>query len=154
MLSRQIFVVPSRNVRKTICYVKYLQDKGTAKRQANFFSTSSTKKEIFAVQNEDEFQTKIMADGNIPTIVEFSASWCGPCNILTPRLDAAVQATNGRVNLAFVDIDNLSELSLDYNIQSIPTVLAVKDGKVVDKFIGTLDETNLGAFVIKLMENI
>jgi thioredoxin 1 len=70
---------------------------------------------------------------------------------LTPRLDAAIAATEGKVNLALVDIDNLSDLALDYDVQAVPTVLAVKDGKVVDKFIGLIDEDKLGAFVNKLM---
>ena len=46
------------------------------------------------------------------------------------RLDAAIAATEGKVNLALVDIDNLSDLALDYDVQAVPTVLAVKDGKV------------------------
>jgi len=92
-----------------------------------------------------------MAEGAAPTIVDFSATWCGPCKLLTPRLDAAIAATEGKVNLALVDIDNLSDLALDYDVQAVPTVLAVKDGKVVDKFIGLIDEDKLGAFVNKLM---
>ena len=48
------------------------------------------------------------------------------------RLDAAIAATEGKVNLALVDIDNLSDLALDYDVQAVPTVLAVKDGKVIN----------------------
>ena len=51
-------------------------------------------------------------------------------NWFNNRLDAAIAATEGKVNLALVDIDNLSDLALDYDVQAVPTVLAVKDGKV------------------------
>ena len=85
-----------------------------------------------------------------PVIVDFSASWCGPCKILTPRLDAAIAATGGKVHLAIVDIDELGDLAMDHQVQAVPTVLAVKGGKVVDKFIGVLDEDKLGAFVDQL----
>ena len=50
-----------------------------------YYSTSLAKKETFTIQDEEQFKSKIMADGNSPTIVDFSATWCGPCKLLTPR---------------------------------------------------------------------
>ena len=50
-----------------------------------YYSTSLAKKETFTIQDEEQFKSKIMADGNAPTIVDFSATWCGPCKLLTPR---------------------------------------------------------------------
>jgi len=151
MLSRHVYSSLARNVRNSGRTINFQRNTVTAKVTSNYFSTTCARKETFTVQDEEQFKSKIMAEGVSPTIVDFSATWCGPCKLLTPRLDAAIAATEGKVNLALVDIDNLSDLALDYDVQAVPTVLAVKDGKVVDKFIGLIDEDKLGAFVNKLM---
>ena len=65
------------------------------------------------------------------------------------RLEAAVAATEGRVDLAVVDIDEHSDLALDHGVEAVPTVVAVKNGEIVDKFVGLMDEDQLGAFVEK-----
>ena len=112
-------------------------------------STSKAVHETFTVQDEEDFKEKVI-NSQIPVIVDFSATWCGPCKILGPRLEAAVAATNSKVNLAIVDIDVNSDLAMDYEVQAVPTVVAFKEGKMIDKFIGLLDEDRLNAFVTKL----
>ena len=112
-------------------------------------STSKAVRETFTVQDEDDFKEKVI-NSQIPVIVDFSATWCGPCKILGPRLEAAVAATNSKVNLAIVDIDVNGDLAMDHEVQAVPTVVAFKEGKMVDKFIGLLDEDRLDAFVTKL----
>ena len=83
-------------------------------------------------------------------IVDFSATWCGPCKMLSPRLDAAVATAGDTVDLAIVDIDENADIADRYGVQAVPTVIAVRDGKVVDKFVGLIDEDKLGAFVENL----
>ena len=112
-------------------------------------STSKAVFETFTVQDEEDFKEKVI-NSQIPVIVDFSATWCGPCKILGPRLEAAVAATNSKVNLAIVDIDVNGDLAMDHEVQAVPTVVAFKEGKMVDKFIGLLDEDKLDAFVTKL----
>ena len=114
-------------------------------------STSKAVRETFTVQDEDDFKEKVI-NSQIPVIVDFSATWCGPCKILGPRLEAAVAATNSKVNLAIVDIDVNGDLAMDHEVQAVPTVVAFKEGKMVDKFIGLLDEDRLDAFVTKLYQ--
>ena len=114
-------------------------------------STSKAVFETFTVQDEEDFKEKVI-NSQIPVVVDFSATWCGPCKILGPRLEAAVAATNSKVNLAIVDIDTNSDLAMDHEVQAVPTVVAFKDGKMVDKFIGLLDEDRLNAFVTKLYQ--
>ena len=97
----------------------------------------------------DDFKTKVLSS-DVPVVVDFSATWCGPCKILGPRLDAAIAATNSKVNLAVVDIDDNSDLAIEHGVQAVPTVVAFKDGQIVDKFVGLLDEDKLGAFVSNL----
>ena len=60
-------------------------------------------------------------------------------------------AANAGIDLAIVDIDDLSDLALDHDVQAVPTVLAMKEGKVIDKFIGLVDEDKLDAFVKQLL---
>ena len=85
-------------------------------------------------------------------MVDFSATWCGPCKLLTPRLDAAIAAQEGAVDLAVVDIDDLAELAMEHNVNAVPTVIGMKEGKVVDRFVGLLEEDKLAAFIDNLKE--
>ena len=83
-------------------------------------STSKAVRETFTVQDEDDFKEKVI-NSQIPVIVDFTATWCGPCKILGPRLEAAVAATNSKVNLAIVDIDVNGDLAMDHDVQAVPT---------------------------------
>lgn len=85
-------------------------------------------------------------------MVDFSAQWCGPCKLLTPRLDAAIAAQEGAVDLAIVDIDDLAEIAMEHNVNAVPTVIGVKEGKVIDRFVGLLEEDKLAAFIDNLKE--
>ena len=60
-------------------------------------------------------------------------------------------ATEGKVHLAVVDIDELSDLALDHDVQAVPTVVSVKEGKIIDRFVGLVDEDKLDGFVQKLL---
>jgi len=112
-------------------------------------ATSSVRREVFNVQDEEEFKAKVMGNKD-PVIIDFQATWCGPCKILAPRLEAAVKGTGDKVHLAVVDIDDLSDLALDHDVQAVPTVIAVKDGQIIDRFVGLLEEDKLDAFVKQL----
>ena len=103
----------------------------------------------FTVQDETEFKEKVLGSAN-PIVVDFSATWCGPCKLLTPGLDAAIAATDGAVDLAIIDIDDLADIALEHGVNAVPTVLGLKNGQIVDKFVGLIDEDKLGAFIEKL----
>ena len=70
--------------------------------------------------------------------------------MLAPRLEKVIAATEGKVQLAKVDVDENADLAIDYDVTSIPMVLAVKNGKVSDQFIGLMEEHQLEQFVEKL----
>jgi len=66
----------------------------------------------------------------------FLISWCCPCKALAPRLENVVSEQEGRVRLARVDIDEHGELALDYNVGSVPSLVVISNGKVVNRMVG------------------
>lgn len=83
----------------------------------------------------------------VPVIVDLWAEWCGPCKILGPILEKVVSETGGRVELAKVDIEANRGLATSFRVQSIPAVFAIRDGQVVDQFVGALPEAQVRQFV-------
>jgi putative thioredoxin len=86
-----------------------------------------------------------------PVIVDFWATWCGPCKQLTPSIEKAVRAAKGKVKLVKIDVDKHPQFAGQLRVQSIPTVYAFVDGKPVDAFMGAVPDSQLKAFVDKLL---
>ena len=85
-----------------------------------------------------------------PVVVDLWATWCGPCKTLGPILEKVVGATGGKVVLAKIDVDKNPGVARAFQVQSIPAVYALKDGQVVDGFMGALPEHAVKEFVGKL----
>ncbi|HUA96462.1 MAG TPA: thioredoxin [Acidimicrobiales bacterium] len=86
----------------------------------------------------------------VPVVVDLWAPWCGPCKTLGPILEQVVAATGGAVELAKVNVDENPQVAATFQVQSIPAVFALRDGKVVDGFVGALPEAQVAEFVSKL----
>jgi len=86
-----------------------------------------------------------------PVIVDFWAPWCGPCKQLGPAIEKVVKAARGAVKLVKINIDENQQLAQQLRIQSIPTVFAFSGGRPVDGFAGALPESQLKAFVDRLI---
>ena len=94
--------------------------------------------------NVQNFRTEVIERSTtVPVVVDFWATWCGPCKELGPRLERAARDGAGRFLLAKVDVDANPELAQAFQVQGIPTVLAVQGGRVVDGFSGALPPEEL-----------
>jgi putative thioredoxin len=82
--------------------------------------------------------------------VDLWAEWCGPCKTLGPIIEKVVDETSGAVELAKVDIDANPQIAQAFNVQSIPAVFAIHEGKIVDSFVGAFPESAVREFVEKL----
>jgi putative thioredoxin len=93
----------------------------------------------------------IEASKTQPVIVDFWATWCGPCKQLTPTLEKAVLAAKGAVRLVKIDVDKNPGFAGQLRVQSIPTVYAFVDGRPVDAFQGAVPESQVTAFIDRLV---
>ena len=116
---------------------------------------SNTDEILIKDVNEDTFMDDVIeASKTSPIVVDFWAEWCGPCKTLGPALEAEVKATNGKIKMVKVDIDQNQNLASQMRIQSIPAVFAFVDGQPVDGFMGAKAPSELKSFVEKLLENV
>ncbi len=101
---------------------------------------------------DDTFETVVLKRSfEVPVVVDLWAPWCGPCKTLGPILEQVIGATDGKVELAKVNVDENPKVSSNFKVQSIPAVFAVRDGAVVDQFIGAEPETAIRAFIERLV---
>ncbi len=107
---------------------------------------------IFETTEADFEQRVLMASMQVPVIVDFWAPWCGPCKQLMPVLEKAVMAAGGDVIMAKVNIDQSPGLAQALQVQSVPTVYAFFQGRPVDGFQGAVPESQIKAFIDKLVK--
>ena len=95
-----------------------------------------------------DFQRDVLARSReIPVLVDFWAEWCGPCKTLSPLLERMTDEAGGQFELAKVDVDANPELAAQFLVQSIPTVVAIRNGKEVSRFSGALPEQAISSFL-------
>ena len=92
--------------------------------------------------NDSNFQSDVLASDKL-TVVDFWAEWCGPCRAIGPVVEELSKEYNGKVNVGKVNVDHNPTLSVQYGITSIPAILFIKGGKVVDKQIGAVPKSVL-----------
>lgn len=99
-----------------------------------------------------DFETAVVERSHhVPVIIDLWAEWCGPCKQLGPIIEKAVADTDGQVELVKVDVDGNPAVSQAFKVQSIPAVYAMKDGEIVDSFVGAQGEAAVTEFVQRLL---
>ena len=91
---------------------------------------------------DSNFQTDVL-DSDKLSVIDFWAEWCGPCRAIGPVIEELSKEYQGRVNVGKVNVDNNPDISVKYGITSIPAILFIKGGQVVDKQIGAVPKSVL-----------
>lgn len=91
---------------------------------------------------DTNFQEKVLDNKGV-AVIDFWAEWCGPCRLIAPIIEELANEYDGKALIGKLDVDNNPEVSMKYGIRSIPTILILKDGEIVEKHVGTTTKANL-----------
>lgn len=130
------------NVAKNMSFTKII---------SRTFSLTTTRHRIIKIQDQEDFNSQVLKSKE-PVVIDFFATWCGPCKMLLPRIEKIIEEHNGTIHLVKVDIDDNAEIAMEYGVSVVPELVLMKDGKVQGKMIGLQDEDKLKKFVSKLSE--
>jgi thioredoxin 1 len=90
---------------------------------------------------DSNFQSEVITSDKL-TVIDFWAEWCGPCRAIGPIIEDLSKEYDGKVNVGKVNVDNNPQISMNYGITSIPAILFIKNGQVVDKLVGAQPKSN------------
>lgn len=98
--------------------------------------------------NDQNFNDEAL-QAQVPVLVDFYATWCGPCKMMAPFVDELADEMKGKIKVAKLDIDRANETAAKYGITGVPTLILFKDGKILGQQIGALSKPALKSFVQK-----
>jgi thioredoxin 1 len=92
--------------------------------------------------NDNNFQTEVMQSDK-PVLVDLWAIWCGPCKMIAPIVEEIAKEYDGKLKVAKLDVDANPKTAMQFNVRSIPTLLLIKGGQVVEQIIGAVPKRHL-----------
>lgn len=96
--------------------------------------------------NENNFADEVMKS-EIPVLIDFYAEWCGPCRMMAPVVEQFAEEYEGMVKIGKINVDEESDLAARFGVQSIPSFIFIKDGKVVDRVTGAMPRPVLKGYL-------
>jgi thioredoxin 1 len=100
--------------------------------------------------NDGDFKKDVL-EAKEPVLVDFWAEWCGPCRMVGPVLDELAKEYDGKIKIAKVNVDENQQVSMDYHIRSIPTLLFFKNGQMVKQLVGAHPKAKLVSEIQELL---
>jgi len=100
--------------------------------------------------SEMEFENEVIKS-EVPVVVDFFATWCGPCKLIAPILDQLSDEFGEAAKIVKVDVDQAKEMAIEYNVKSVPTLIFFKNGEIVDKVVGALPKNELKSKITPLV---
>jgi len=92
--------------------------------------------------NKMEFENEVIKS-DLPVVVNFTASWCGPCKLLSPVLEQISDELAEKAKIVKIDVDQNKDTAMEFNVKSVPTMLVFKNGEIVDKVVGAVPKAQL-----------
>ena len=100
--------------------------------------------------SDDTFQSEVL-DSQVPVLLDFTATWCGPCQRIAPLIDALAEKQQGKLKVCKIDIDHNPKAPMKYGIRGVPTLILFDGGQKVGQHVGALNGAQLDNFVSQVL---
>lgn len=102
------------------------------------------------INSKEEFKNDILG-AKVPAMVDFFATWCGPCKMIGPVIEELVEEMKDKAIISKLDIDAVGEVAVDFDVRVVPTIIFFKDGKEVERIVGPADKEDMAEKLKNLM---
>ena len=95
--------------------------------------------------------SELVEQAQMPVVVDFWATWCGPCRMISPIVDKMAEKYEGKVNVVKCNVDESTDIPMKFGIRNIPTLLFFKDGELVDRVVGAVSQAEIEKHIEKIL---